>query len=113
MKRQCSSSLAKLLWFVALRYLPSALSYKWRGQFAGSDFLQLPFRYDGYDGFFTCFSLVAAVVSDRSSQIFTALSVKNQELFTLTLCSEINMSPMFIRCDCSFRGPPPLPSCAG
>ena len=63
-----------------------------RGQFAGSDFLQLPFRYDGYDGFFTCFSLVvAAVVSDRSSQIFTALSVKNQELFTLTVCSEINI----------------------
>ena len=42
--------------------------------------------------FFTCLSLVvAAVVSDRSSQIFTALSVKNQELFTLTVCSEINI----------------------
>ena len=55
MKKQCSSSLAKLLWFVALRYLPSALSYKWRGQFAGSDFLQLPFRCDGYDGFLPAF----------------------------------------------------------
>ena len=44
---------------------------------------------------------------------FLALSVKNQELLSLTVCSEISMYLMLICCDCSFRGPPSLPSFAG